>query len=101
MRISDWSSDVCSSDLLGDHRARRRGECRRLQERVLRDHRLVTAGVDIAAYRLVDLDRLEHADAAPEAAVTALVAALGRPDDGADIEPEHRGNAVEIGRAHV
>src|SRR3546814_6521282 len=26
MRISDWSSDVCSSDLIGEHRARLRGD---------------------------------------------------------------------------
>src|SRR3546814_6063894 len=56
MRISDWSSDVCSSDL--------------------------------------DLDRLEHADAALESGAAARLAALGPPDDGADVEPEYRGDAV-------
>src|SRR3546814_8276288 len=72
MRISDWSSDVCSSDL----------------------HRFVAAGVDVAADGLVDLDRLEHADAALESGAAARLAALGTPDDGADVEPEHRRDAV-------
>src|SRR3546814_8891316 len=58
------------------------------------DHRLVAAGVDIAADGLVDPDRLEHADAALVAAVVALVAAPGLPDHRADVEAEHRGDAV-------
>src|SRR3546814_8227886 len=110
MRISDWSSDVCSSDLilaprdadrffggrqpLRDHRPRRRGERRRFEEGVLDDHRFVAAGVDVAADGLVDLDRLEHADAALESGAAARLAALGTPDDGADVEPEHRRDAV-------
>src|SRR3546814_17717563 len=55
MRISDWSSDVCSSDLPWAHR---RGEDRRMRLLERLDHPAVTeAGVD----RLFELDRPELA----------------------------------------
>src|SRR3546814_13837790 len=109
MRISDWSSDVCSSDLilaprdadrffggrqpLRDHRPRRRGERRRFEEGVLDDHRFVAAGVDVAADGLVDLDRLDTADAALESGTAARLPALGTPDAGSAFAPDTPGDA--------
>src|SRR3546814_7205342 len=38
MRISDWSSDVCSSDLLGRHQAAMQSRAKRLSELTGIDH---------------------------------------------------------------
>src|SRR3546814_5988787 len=67
MRISDWSSDVCSSDLAGELRTARQHDVERLVEddlaaageglalelRVDRDAHLATAGVDVDGAVLV------------------------------------------------
>src|SRR3546814_3129217 len=63
MRISDWSSDVCSSDLLAFGRARRRRGHERLPPPLIVRHHLVdlvTELVEVDAARLPILMSAEH-----------------------------------------
>src|SRR3546814_5909061 len=66
MRISDWSSDVCSSDLaVGAYRLRRRkaGRCGQRDD-------LFRVFVDVLDFRIETIDAVGHdADAADEHAV--------------------------------
>src|SRR3546814_17624966 len=81
LRMSDWSSDVCTSDLIGDHRAaddrgaeqprRRLGPRARALEGQGEDHR--------------EHDRVEQADRQRDEAG-------GRAADGPDIEAQPRGD---------
>src|SRR3546814_14291339 len=50
MRISDWSSDVCSSDLRIDGQ----------MENILRDKRLVEAGIDTAVLNSLNVEVSLH-----------------------------------------
>src|SRR3546814_1513557 len=87
MRISDWSSDVCSSDLLlaGELRGER-GDPARL---LLEEHRMHLGGVELGAARglgdgivqiaeAVDQLELARGAAVPHAALRDLVDTLGR-----------------------
>src|SRR3546814_17889477 len=69
MRISDWSSDVCSSDLLADRRVQRRALLLPVGDQLVQRPRLQhRAGEDVGAdFRAL----LENADG-------DLLAALGR-----------------------
>src|SRR3546814_976624 len=76
LRISDWSSDVCSSDLDGQGRAFRRGVERGVQDQ--RGHRDVSrhragSGIAAGADRKLDFAALHAAGGGP-----------GVPQDAAD-----------------
>src|SRR3546814_2983873 len=88
MRSSDWSSDVCSSDRsvigyqlgvgrvpardancflrrglpVAHQRPRRRSQIGRVQERMTRNQGFIAPIVDETSDRVVDTNRLEHAD---------------------------------------
>src|SRR3546814_5570489 len=77
MRISDWSSDVCSSDLLG------------VVVRVLKERHVIVGDMDapdtvtgeVSAQNLRRLDAVEHdlhGDAASFGDIPAVVVGLGR-----------------------
>src|SRR3546814_2193004 len=97
MRISDWSSDVCSSDLMfGDAGpGNRLIEGWRDQEAALREHGpmvrvLVTGGTSPIDDTILDcLPRL------------GLIACLGAGFEGIDLQATGRRGIEEIGRAHV
>src|SRR3546814_13187503 len=86
MRISDWSSDVCSSDLIG---------CSRLRSRLLlrlRGDRAVIKSVTFDCY-----DTLVAYTAGKHAAIRAIVVEQGAAEKGGD---EAQAEAVKNGRAH-
>src|SRR3546814_4750390 len=97
MRISDWSSDVCSSDLVDDDTVERRSE-----------NDLALVGLDFAGQQL-EQGRLARAVRADDAdAVAALDAEIQPLDDRAVAEAlghalghDHRLRSDKIGRAHV
>src|SRR3546814_12159522 len=60
MRISDWSSDVCSSDLEGIRRPHR-GQRQEL-EQVVGDHVAQRPGAVVKGATLLDADRLGDGD---------------------------------------
>src|SRR3546814_3032664 len=101
MRISDWSSDVCSSDLnsvigyqlgvgrvpardancflrrglpVAHQRPRRRSQIGRVQERMTRNQGFIAPIVDETSDRVVDTNRLEHADTSLETRTAARLA---------------------------
>src|SRR3546814_8509563 len=113
MRISDWSSDVCSSDLFDGHRQRRLTvpEMAQIAGRAGRHQRDGSFGSvtaegpgaftpeEIAAIEGHHFPRLEAVywrEGSPDfASVAALI-------DSLDTRPDHiRLRAAEIGRAHV
>src|SRR3546814_4812344 len=71
MRISDWSSDVCSSDLLGTHATIRPGACN-----------LMTAGRGI-----VHSERTPAAERASGSAISGMQTWLALPDGKEEIDP--------------
>src|SRR3546814_3942311 len=85
MRISDWSSDVCSSDLLGERRPRI------VEATELGQHRAELA-VE-ARHTRIDLDG--HAVAA-----LRLVERAERREDVAELLKRVRVRRVEVDRAH-
>src|SRR3546814_12420962 len=96
MRISDWSSDVCSSDLRGrPRRARPRNPARLPPRRRLGRAQLPRAPCGPAARRMIETDRLvmrpwRDEDIAPFQRICSdpeVMATLGPPLD------------IEIGRA--
>src|SRR3546814_3702365 len=94
MRISDWSSDVCSSDLLAlEHQAERRIG-KRAQRSVAADR--------IGAHRAMD-ERARQADV--ERAITRLRIGLGRPVAIEQMEPragaEPLAHIVSVGEAEL
>src|SRR3546814_3880522 len=108
MRISDWSSDVCSSDLLDD----RLRELHALQDdRVLRvAQRLAGGGVlqagngdDLAGTRFLDVLTVirVHLQHAPDALAVALhrVEDLGAGGDHVGIDA-HEGQRADEGVGH-
>src|SRR3546814_2502038 len=107
MRISDWSSDVCSSDLLGPRQAGRRADLVLLladAEAELADPRIVA---DVGG-RDDDLVRLALQDGAQRLAREPGDFPLKRPDASlagviADqvAQPVVGQRELEIGRAHV
>src|SRR3546814_9807056 len=98
MRISDWSSDVCSSDLL-DHA----GGDSALAHRFERDpERIIIGGeaFDAVTCVAVGCDPRRPRDIA----VADRAGAIGRADDRAGpgaFDPRARRIGVQIGRAHV
>src|SRR3546814_4475754 len=104
MRISDWSSDVCSSDLRG-HRLARLG---RLDQRA-NDGRLIAGAIE----RLLDRDHVGIGGGLTEKGQDDVETFIGMMDD--DVLAADRREAVaamfadtfretrriEIGRAHV
>src|SRR3546814_4847861 len=102
MRISDWSSDVCSSDLQGDAVHEGDDGLGVSEEQVVeaifgveegarfhpilrpafREHADIAAGAEAAAFAMVDDDRLDRVVTAPS-----------------DERADHR--VAQIGRAHV
>src|SRR3546814_6194420 len=114
MRISDWSSDVCSSDLSFSDEAQRQKWYDEKGMKVLNFHSDAyrSAGVDVFVYEPFDFAR-EHEQAlrgellpgiVPRfVSIPALIAmklAAGRPRDLDDIAPP-RLLQKESGRAHV
>src|SRR3546814_5261303 len=93
MRISDWSSDVCSSDLLQAHLARHRDGGDGVQRVVASEHRQVQAiqarGMGAAAVGHLDIEgEAAVVDADVLGAVVGLCAdAVG--DDAAVRSEEH------------
>src|SRR3546814_10198618 len=91
MRISDWSSDVCSSDLTPDD----------YPSRALREEREGTTGFKLAIDangKVVDCQITSSSgspDLDAEACKNLMRRARFRPAEDTD------GNAMEIGRAHV
>src|SRR3546814_15332635 len=109
MRISDWSSDVCASDLLLGHerdRAQRRsGRDRAVVERVVAAHPARRIGAELARLALVGQLAAARTVAgrpaphilvitAPAHRIGGAVAALGKRGAAAVLE------IVETGRAH-
>src|SRR3546814_5231889 len=97
MRISDWSSDVCSSDLGGAHRIGAVGQ-RRLRE-VGRGNELVEnlVGLGIAAVlKLLAADHIDGHRAVGNGAVAD--AAAGDDDRLRRIERPAAGRSLVIGR---
>src|SRR3546814_1093985 len=88
MRISDWSSDVCSSDLVGQQRA---FPCQAEQLVARRDQRIMALAAVV-----LEVERVAAGDA-------KLGHRRGREhEDGGVLDLAHRGHAAtEIGRAHV
>src|SRR3546814_10439645 len=108
MRISDWSSDVCSSDLLlllelDDQRLEAADRCRHPVTRSERHERAKGPGQDqvTLAQRIAEATRL-HGEPAErlERIAQAGRAVAGRPLLAVDGE-RHRQRRGEIGRAHV
>src|SRR3546814_11326394 len=99
MRISDWSSDVCSSDLVDDDTVERRSE-----------NDLALVGLDFAGQQL-EQGRLARAVRADDAdAVAALDAEIQPLDDrevaealGHALGPDHRFRSEEsrVGKEFV
>src|SRR3546814_6003100 len=58
MRISDWSSDVCSSDLLADLRVE--DGVRRLAGQIVDDLDILTAGVEDLEHRFIVDEEVEQ-----------------------------------------
>src|SRR3546814_8236628 len=109
MRISDWSSDVCSSDLIADViDAVRLGERAAVPEEILiLLHQAATLaeidGFRFDLRRLVEGSAVAHAESARlQTRQHASAVRLGRLDGGLrSRHPERRHRATEIGRAHV
>src|SRR3546814_8930148 len=102
MRISDWSSDVCSSDLEGYRKARR------LMQMADRFGLPILTFVDTAgAYPGVDAEARGQAEAIARSIETCLAvrvplvaAIIGEGGSGGAVALA-AGNRVQIGRAHV
>src|SRR3546814_2757077 len=97
MRISDWSSDVCSSDLLGeaDYRAASFLDQRLLTDRVGREWRAWNALPDLGA-AAPRPDFIFHIGHVGSTLVSRLLAEVG------DALPLREPMLLrEIGRAHV
>src|SRR3546814_4248520 len=98
MRISDWSSDVCSSDLLHRHVSRA------LLERQVARPRVARIGEEGALVDIeVEVDRIERDDPRQDGLVRRDEIADGDEvavDAAADRRPD-LGVLEEIGRAHV
>src|SRR3546814_7329300 len=128
MRISDWSSDVCSSDLIAHDRvARPEGPSREFHGKVeaapalpegARDEielaQVGYAAFDEGAYRHGDLTPVYFGSALKDFGVAELIDALAayapgpraQPAEPAPISPENNEVTgfvfkVQIGRAHV
>src|SRR3546814_17052657 len=97
MRISDWSSDVCSSDLIANRRAAVLTDPQVLGVADEIDRLVADAGAEVKAKRdLVGLEA-EHADAA--ATVRRLRAEAGR-NAGATLQRELAALLRELARVH-
>src|SRR3546814_4255082 len=109
MRISDWSSDVCSADLVGPRHAglRMHGQALHVAVAVAEDlrtgivapragvifrHAAVVVQPDDGAEVVGDVLRLLHG---------VVAVAEGHVEGAVDGEGEARAEVVEIGRAHV
>src|SRR3546814_10764534 len=87
MRISDWSSDVCSSDLIGQMMcAEQAVEKREVDREILVDRDLL--------YRMMPVVEARRRDDAAE--MVEIAAQIGVEQRGVDID-----EADKIGRAHV
>src|SRR3546814_2595336 len=104
MRISDWSSDVCSSDLI------RRAKVARVSSLSPHMRRIVVSGAELNGFFSPGFD--DHVKLFMPAPGAALVLpSVGErgmefPTDGArpvarDFTPRHFDHARKIGRAHV
>src|SRR3546814_14409339 len=82
MRISDWSSDVCSSDLVDDGRVRARPQV--LQERVMignRYGRAMSSRANVVGPEIIDdidAGAIGHQSAIPKLAGISLPAVVWR-----------------------
>src|SRR3546814_3054111 len=94
MRISDWSSDVCSSDLVGQAQARRQAHAARARGRAFlaeRDHVVAedagagAGAADVHAARVALADQLGCRGAADDGGDAQLVAA-GEENAGGGLE---------------
>src|SRR3546814_4091334 len=100
MRISDWSSDVCSSDLTLGHYAIAKGALNSLSKTLASElgRYGIRSNVIAPGFIITEMTQADPEVGAKIAAAVALKAPLGRagtPDDLA-------GAAVyQIGRAHV
>src|SRR3546814_5202518 len=98
MRISDWSSDVCSSDLNGVSRETRKASLETMRDLMCRGRKRGLAGI-IATQRLSKLDK--------NVAAEASNFLLGRTfldidiNRAADLLGMLRPDGEQIGRAHV
>src|SRR3546814_15688450 len=92
MRISDWSSDVCSSDLIFELRAQRLLEP---------DDRAIVDQVDQALEAALDADRqIEHGRTSAEAVLAHADAHLEIRAGAVELVDEaHAGNPVLLGLA--
>src|SRR3546814_11397805 len=92
MRISDWSSDVCSSDLIFELRAQRLLEP---------DDRAIVDQVDQALEAALDADRqIEHGRTSAEAVLDHADAHLEIRAGAVELVDEaHAGNLVLLGLA--
>src|SRR3546814_6626751 len=102
MRISDWSSDVCSSDLAPEDEVQRIGG-RKARTRDLIDIDALAAFLFFGPFQGRTLPVNGHADddLAPDGDLALLdIARLRRSAFGAAVRGR-RGRRREIGRAHV
>src|SRR3546814_9482231 len=107
MRISDWSSDVCSSVLPIVQSRSSTSSSKRLQQRLYIVHRNHADRLDLAARAALD-HRAEHfaaeLDELPDADVFHRADAFAPADAAGDLAHEQVADHVgvaEIGRAHV
>src|SRR3546814_14943243 len=97
MRISDWSSDVCSSDLTAPYRRQKRwARCPRSGNREV----LMPAPFDPVTLELVWRRLISSVDEAAAALVRTSFSTLVREySDFSCIITDDRGESLEIGRA--
>src|SRR3546814_5662932 len=74
MRISDWSSDVCSSDLHAEHRARSTRDARRR-------HREIAVAGDSGIDRLGHAASIQSGRCAAFSAIACAPAAVSRSEE--------------------
>src|SRR3546814_5934216 len=102
MRISDWSSDVCSSDLTGPDLARVGG---RYSDEWHREHlidpRAVVPESIMPAYAFLATRALKPADMRRDLTALSRVGVPYTKDDIARANDDIRAQADQIGRAHV